>query len=396
MTEVSNTDITKIKFFKMDEAINASIDSKTVFIIANETKNREGRVGRFYTVFPSFKHFLASREKYSHCHEILVNHKNNIPNNKGRLVFDFDIKGIDIPKTFKKQIESTIYEVIERYFTGINPEIFEYVWSTSQNPDKFSKHLTVKNLYFDNWLEMSRIFYKLFSLVWDETNIWIDSRKLIDAQIVRNRASLRMVGSSKINGYPLTFDNDKHLLTDSLIRIYLKTQREKEQLVTKEHIKSSVFENVIPVDEENENDTYHCPNLNPTKIQKPVHPDAIYKMAFTMVEGLCPGVFKPGKVSGQYLVLLRQKPNRCLMSNRLHEAENAFLIITLEEDFYVIKFGCYRFCSRINANKTQIGCISANALIPMFHPNFEPKSKVIESKVTTTKKKTKPIVIELI
>ena len=115
----------------------------------------------------------------------------------------------------------------------------------SPNPNKFSKHLTVKNCYFDDWIKMSKVFYKLFCIIWDEKYLWIKSHHLIDMQIVRNKASLRMVGSSKLDGKALKFDNDKHVLTDSLIRIYQKKLREAEQLVTKAHIKDAVFDNVI-------------------------------------------------------------------------------------------------------------------------------------------------------
>ena len=82
--------------------------------------------------------------------------------------------------------------------------------------------------------------------MWDEKYLWIKSIKLIDFQIVRNRGSLRMVGSTKIsNGYPLIFDNEKHKLTDSLIKIYFKDRRDEEQLITSHNINPHVFENIL-------------------------------------------------------------------------------------------------------------------------------------------------------
>lgn len=209
--------VTNIKYFSIEDAIKAPINSRTVFIIANERITKTGHIGRYYTIFPTFKEFLKNREKYKHCHEILVDHNNNKPNPSGRLVFDFDIKTNDeenslkneivVPKNFKKQIENIIIDVIESYFNGVDVNKIEFIWSTSQNPKKISKHLTVKNLYFDDWINMSKIFYQLFCILWDNTYLWIKSDKLIDFQIVRNRGSLRMVGSSKIGGNPLIFDN---------------------------------------------------------------------------------------------------------------------------------------------------------------------------------------------
>nr|URM62083.1 DNA primase small subunit [Mimivirus sp.] len=236
MSDTIKRKISVEKFYKLDDAINSKINSNTVFILANERIAKDGNIGRYYVVFPSFKLFLKNREKYPNCHEIFVNHINNKIDQAGRLVFDFDIKyeqNIKIPKNFKQQIQDTIYNVVTNYYNHVNPEILEFVWSSSQNPKKLSKHLTVKNMYFDNWIIMSKIFYKLFCSEWDRKYLWISSSKLIDFQIVRNKASLRMVGSTKIDGTPLVFDDNIYSLSDSLIRIYLKNQRDKEQLITK-------------------------------------------------------------------------------------------------------------------------------------------------------------------
>jgi hypothetical protein len=376
--------ITAIKYFSIKDALKAPILSKTVFIIANERVTKSEHIGRYYTVFPTFKEFLKNREKYKHCHEILVDHNNNKPNPAGRLVFDFDIKTINnkkdspkdgfiIPKKFKIQIENTIIEVIEKYFNDINIDCLEFIWSTSQNPKKFSKHLTVKNLYFDNWINMSKIFYQLFCIVWDETYLWIKSSKLIDFQIVRNRGSLRMIGSTKIGGYPLTFDNENHKLTDSLIRIYLKKQKEDEQMVTKDNINKSVFENVLCDDISETSEQFITINFQPKKTEKPAHDKEIYIKAYEIYNIISPGVFKMGKINGEVLSLIRIKANKCLMSGKIHEQENAFLIINRKEYEYSVNFGCYRFCY---IKKTVfIGSISIDNLIVMINPNFEPPSK---------------------
>ena len=135
------------KCFSIDDAINVPMDTKTVFIIANERTTKKGHIGRYYMVFPSFKFFLKNRNKYKHCHEILIDHKNNETNCAGRLVFDFDIKtsetGLNglpkkIPDNFKEIIENTVYEVIEKYFNNVDSDKFVFVWSTSSNPNKFS------------------------------------------------------------------------------------------------------------------------------------------------------------------------------------------------------------------------------------------------------------------
>lgn len=387
--------ITSIKYFKIDDAINASINSKTVFIIANERITKSGHIGRYFTIFPSFKSFLRQRKKYKYCHEIMVDHVNSKPNLAGRLVFDFDIKKKDennkkihIPKDFKEQIEDIIIEVIDRYFVGVNTEIIDFVWSTSQNPEKFSKHLTVKNLYFDNWITISKIFYKLFCLVWDEKYLWIKSNKLIDFQIVRNRGSLRMVGSAKINGYPLVFDDKKHKLTDSLIRIYFKNKRDTEQLVKYNNINSYVFENVLYeniVQPECENEiNLVIGEKKRNKIQDMVYNKKIYEKAFDVYNKINPGIFEMGKICGDRISLMRKKSHKCLISGKVHDNENAFckIIKDNENTLYSIKFGCYRGCHRNHL--IYIASISEDGTFVMYSPEYE--------ETITTKNKKKNIV----
>lgn len=377
--------VSDIKYFTIEDILKAPVNTKTAFIIANERITSKGHVGRYYTIFPAFQEFLNNRNKYKHCHELLVDHKHNKPDLSGRLVFDFDIKTSClqndniIPTKFKDQIEDIVVAVVEKYFVDVDTDKFEFIWSTSQNPKKFSKHLTVKNLCFDNWIYMSKTFYKLFCILWDEKYLWIKSCKLIDFQIVRNRASLRMVGSSKINGFPLIFDNEKHTLSDSLIRVYSEKDRKKEQIVTRKNIISYVFDCVIY---ENTDDISAEQSFKigcyPKKIERPVYDKIVYEKAYHIYNVIHPNVFKMGKINGRTVTLIRKKPYKCLMSGRLHESENAFIRIHQDNGLYVIEFGCFRYCYR---KKTIcIGSISIDNLIVMIHPNFGPPAKATNKK----------------
>lgn len=382
-----NKSITDTPYFKMDDAINSLIDSKTAFIIANERLKKNGETGRYYTVFATFKDFLKQREQFPHCHEILLDHKNSKPNLAGRLVFDFDIEGINdededkritVPKKFKSQIEDTILEVLEKYFNNLDINRLEFVWLTSKNPKKFSKHLTVKNLYFDNWISMSKTFYQLFSIVWDEKYLWIKAKNLLDFQIVRKNASLRMVGSKKINGYPLVFDDKKYKLCDSLIRIYFKNQRLQEQMVTIDNINSGVFENVLEEPISDNAMQIRIMDLSFGKMVEPTFEKKVYDKAYELHYMLQPGVFTMGKISDNILSLQRNKNNsdgkkikaKCLLSGKLHENENAFLIVKKEPDVYTVHFGCNRFCNHIKT--INIGSFTIDNMMIMLHPNFEP------------------------
>src|ERR1044071_6363767 len=344
-----------IKYYSADDAVNSPIPTKAGFIIASDRKKESGKIGRYFTVFPTFKDFLIHRNEFLNSHEILLDHIKCKPNMSGRLVFDFDIKEKNIPTNFKSHVEKIICLVIKKYFRDVNVDLFVYVWSTSENPTKFSKHLTVKGLHFDNWMELSSVFYKLFYVEWKKKYDWIDPTDLVDFQIIRNKTSLRMVGSSKIGGFPLVFDNAAHKLTDSLIRIYFKNKRLSEQTITMSNLKPDLKINHMFPQHLNHLNHLNNVNTNPTKFKiisngivqeenKPTYSREVYQATFELFETYQSNVFTKGKIRGKYLTLIRIKPFNCLISNNHHENENAFLTINKHETFYSVTFGCFRKC----------------------------------------------------
>ncbi|CAH6421025.1 Hypothetical protein MVR_LOCUS244 [uncultured virus] len=323
------------RYYSVKDALAAPATSHSIFVIANERATKEGGVGRYYTVFPSFKLFLTYRHKFPHCHELLVDHPNNKPITAGRLVFDFDIKkkadGKTIPKGFKGQIEDIILEVCEQYFEDIDTSRFIYIWSSSSNPNKVSKHLTVKHLYFDDWIKLSKIFYQLFSITWDAKYKWIQAEKLIDTQIIRRHGSLRMVGSTKIGGFPLTFDDTSHTLTDSLIRIYSKTERKSEQLVCVSNLADGVLEDVLEWAEPKVS-SHTSSTHTDHEACDPAYPLEVFKSAFDMYDETHKGIFSMGKINGHHMSLIRQQPSKCAISGRQHDSDNAYLLVFNDAD----------------------------------------------------------------
>jgi hypothetical protein len=192
-----------------------------------------------------------------------------------------------------------------------------------------------------------------------------------------------MVGSSKLDGYPLTMDDETHKLKDSLIRIYSKKDRNIEQLVTKNNINQSVFINVLYEPQTETSDQYTKIYFNPHKIEKPLYDQNIYDIAFEIYNKINPGVFKIGKISGKVLSLIRVKASKCLLSGKLHEHENAFLAINKGDTSYSVRFGCFRYC--YYKKSIYIGLITIDNLITIIDPNFEPSSLKL-------KKKTKKII----
>jgi hypothetical protein len=380
----------KQKFFSMDEAINTFVNTRTVFIISNEYTKKSGSTGRYYTVFPTFKDFLDNRDKYAHCHEILLDHKNNKPNMAGRLVFDFDIKDVTVPDDFTTQVETTIVDVINKYFRDVDTTRFMYVWSTSPNILKVSKHLTVKNLYFDDWINFSKLFYNWFGLIWEKKYRWIKSLDLVDSQIARIKGSLRMVGSSKIGGQVLELDDPQFQLSDSLIRIYFKNQREAEQLVTKDNLLNP---NDLEISSDGDAEATDSESFNHMSFKsdnhkqiEPIYKSKVYDVAFELLNELQPNVFEIGNISGNRLDLIRLKAHPCLLSNKCHENENAFLFINDNGTIYDIRFGCRRGRNCCPRKTVSIGNLTANKLMKVPNLDFEYLKAKTKSKANPNSK----------
>jgi hypothetical protein len=406
------------RFYSLKEACDADVSSDAPYIIANERLTKTGELGRYFVVFESFKDFLNVRSMHQHCHEILVSHKKikSKYTKHGRLVFDFDIKkkmynDEFVSPTFKEDVENVIISVIEMYFCNVSLKKLEFIWSSSAHDQKFSKHLTVKNLCFNDWIEMSKTFYKLFIRIWDFQHKWIKGSELIDMQIVRKSASLRMVGSSKIGGSVLTMDDPNHSLIDSLIRMpYKILVKKNEQFVSNDNYNKSIIDDIIeesstkadincannieePVydicgyqicvnsSEDEDDEEYTNKNVfismnvginKPQKINAKniQYQDEVYENAFEMVSRLIPGVFKIGTASGEYLTLLRQGESMCLLSGKTHERENAFIRIVVNGMFYNIRYGCYRDCA---GDKKSVSIGSMYMFKDIFYFNYLPQ-----------------------
>nr|QZX42659.1 DEAD helicase [Mimivirus sp.] len=353
--------------YSINEASTCSINSEKPFIIANEITSKKGK-SRNYTVFNKFTTFLKKRHNYQYSHEILIDHSSYVNNSGidmmrqgGRLLFDFDIKydeGRIIPINFKQQVESIVYKVIEKCFNDINAQKIIFVWSSCNNSIKLSKHLTIKNLYFYDWIVYSRFFYQKFIKTWNKTYFWIKGEDVIDKQIIRKNTSMRMVGSYKIGGNKLKFDSYNHTLEDSLIRIYRKSLMQKEQIVYQNNIKEKYINKYIVQNNKSYSEivsTRKYINLITSDVDTDDFRD-IHDKIIQFVNIEAPGVFSIGNINGNYINLTRLKPYRCILSGKIHDSENAYIIVLQNHNIIDIMFGCYRNCHKDKLKK--IGTIT--------------------------------------
>lgn len=181
-----------------------------------------------------------------------------------------------------------------------------------------------------------------------------------------------MTGSSKLNGFILELDDKSHTLQDSLIRIYFGQQKKNEQTVGHDNILPLVFSYILK--EGTKNDILSSfissvPSFS-NKLEAPCYDIIVYQKAYEMYNSIHPEVFKMGKINGKYMLLIRLKSNNCLISSKIHDHENGFMIIDKEEDVYLIRFGCYRYCGK--TKYIQIGSMTVDNLVVMFNDNFQP------------------------
>ena len=195
-----------------------------------------------YYNFPNFNEFLMARTTNKYLHEIICYQNNfdtkNIYANRkdGRLCFDFEIKefpNINVEK-WKLDVESIIKQTSLVLYTNFDVAKIKFVWSTSNSPGKISKHLTVAGIWYENWLPMSRHFYKHFENIWNNKFDYCHTDYFLDKYLIKPYAMLRFVGSVKPNGTDILFLDDENIMfEDSMVRPRVPWKNSSEQTISR-------------------------------------------------------------------------------------------------------------------------------------------------------------------
>lgn len=339
------------------------------FLIAHECSksykdNKTGEIKektREYFAFDDIYQFLENRERFPHSHEIVWD-RYVANKQQGRLVFDFDyttpwygIKPQWVSPTFQKDIEALIIKVFQTYYLDVDTDKFQFVWLTSDTKEKWSKHLVVKNAFFDNdWKEQSIVFYNLMLALADkEKQFLVATENLIDEQVIRNNATMRMVGCSKLQGKTLVIDEpEKYDFFDSLIQLYRGEEVINEQTISFTNLNKKLLE------EEKEKDvaiSIKCPYFKEAfrhsgiDLSQQFETDGVEldeeegRLAFDVLNEQYPGMFKYKNVIGSMVNLERCKSAPCPISGKIHDNENAFLIVGKYNN---VHFCCRRGCKK--------------------------------------------------
>jgi len=420
MEEVSNCDSEAVRPFIIANERKFDIDAVTIERAKAEKKKIKER-SFYYIIFDSFDEFLENRQRFPFCHETFIDHRNTLQDNsfnnpkweiKGRLAFDFDIKPknlkipnllqlngyqvceIDmnnilllaslIPKDFKERVQKIIYETVDEMFVDVDHSKFKFVWMSSKNSSKlFSKHLVVKNLYFEDRVSMTKLFNMIFIKRWNVDNDWIDGNDLVDGGITNNK-QFRMLGSYKLENPECVLELDVSdditnifSFTDSLIRIYRKKDEKEEQLVHTYQVRNNVIpnfkrDNLFTVSKETgeiELTLFNkLPELKGVKGLKNnrfyemmskqeydirdistknylAFPYEIYKCAFDALCNIYPGAYKINKIKDNRIETYRNFESYCVICKENHINNNIFLSISTgngnNSSLYYVYYRCW-------------------------------------------------------
>lgn len=337
-----------------------------------ETKDYKTRTRNFYA-FDSIDDFLQDRGNYPHAHEVTFNRY--AEHQQGRLVFDFDfeepwfgLKPKFVCPTFERDIETLVKDTFERFYIDVDASRFVFVWLVSDIEEKWSKHLIVKNAHFaDNWKLQSKIFYQLMLGLVAERGMFptIKTDDLIDLQVARSNATMRMCGSSKMKNLKvlrLELPSDATFF-DTLIQLYRREDIRVEQNIYLEQINRSTLDRIMSsaslvgampneriskshfieacllcdIDMTKHND---FSNENITDAEARLAFEA-FELYYKHAHGTSVTGFVVKNVIGTLINLERRIPTKCLISGKVHDNENAYLSVFADKS---VHFHCRRGC----------------------------------------------------
>jgi hypothetical protein len=323
---------------------------------------------RVYYAFDSIQEFERVRKDFPNAHEVIWNRYTS-DKQQGRLIFDFDfdepwagVKPNFVPKDFEKRIQEVVVSTFTKFYSGVDTSKFVWVWLVSDTEDKWSKHLVVKNAFFSHdWKAQMVIFYNLFLSVASRSGHFSITpfEKLIDAQVARNAATMRMCGSSKIGGKVLRLESPADAsFEDTLIQLHTYKTIKAEQNITEAQLRKDVLSQLFfDKPEEVMKDRFLKAGCEKCYIDLSSYYESssdiivtqeLAMEAFEAFEAqycetfgvLKQDVFALGPASSQYVVLKRLRSAPCMISGKVHDAEHACLIVNSSS----ILFYCRRDC----------------------------------------------------
>lgn len=306
------------------------------FIVQEELVSDEG--GRRYLIFKDLNEYIRNLQFYNTCHEVLIN-KDSDSDIMGFFALDIDLPLMK-DNSWYKDIEYAIAKVLYKQYNHI-PPIVRYIWLTSGNSTKTSRHLLVQDIILTHWREqMHYIIPHLKSLLRTPLSDGIDDG------IYRKSGSLRLPLNSKvkngIKGVPLTFDEpNKYNFRDGLIQIRKDNIAtiSKSKIYSPSMYKQSFIETPYIKPIISSKIEFNSTLPNKSDINK------VIDTWNTYTKGIDTGL-EIGEIQDDVIFIKRVKSGKCLISSKVHDSIGGILFIS--NNPYTVKFHCFRKCMRNN------------------------------------------------
>lgn len=341
------------KFFTLKHAMEYR--KSPAVIIAQECDQeyiRDGVIAkrtREYLVFKSMAAYYELINKYPHCHEVI--HRDTDGLVTGRIIFDFDFKTSKIKDDFMFSIEQTVIDTFNTFYVDVPVSQIEFVWQrTEHQSGKYSRHLTIKGLDLSkDWVIQLRIFYDLFEMVARNSGRfeYITEEDLIDKQVARENATMRMPLNSKLGGKPLIFLDNKYNFFDGLVTQHIYDDIVGDYAINEDNYNMEAIKDIkylykkyFVVEEK--------PSINPIVCSMP---SITSRLRSIMLMPKFKNIFEVNKITDNRIDLIRKNSSICPISGRRHDNDNAFLIWDIKERKFM--FFCRRGC-RTEKDKSYI------------------------------------------
>lgn len=306
---------------------------------------------RHFTYFDSFieciQTMLKVQEDKRCFHEVVLEFRNQ------KMRFDIDIKKTEeitdeMVQLFFDNLIQTTMDVYAEIGYQLIPEKHILVFSSHGNT-KWSYHIIIDGFYCENCQESMALFKLIHSRLPNGkagsslTNEWLDG------SIYNPNHSLRMLLSSKSGRVKKLEKIWKFKGKDVHFEYSEKPRNEKHQMVLEfERSFISLTENCFPIPKLTKKDPNHIPS---EKINEEVS-DYAYRL-FCSVYG---NVFKFSGMVSNFILLKRTEASGCPICDRVHEHENAFLVIKKHpEQNGMSRHEIFFNCRRTNGKMISIG-----------------------------------------
>lgn len=280
-------------------------------------------------------------------HEIVLEKRNQ------KMRFDIDVKKTEKTKDedvkiFMDDLIESIIEVYGEFGYKIIPEKHILLFS-SHGKEKWSYHIVIDGFYCETCQESLALFKKITGNMRSDRMNNKETINWLDSSIYSANHSLRILGSVK-GGRQKVLEKCWRFKDKEIFFEYSQEPRNEKHRIVMEFERSfiSLTENCFPI-----------PNLvvkNDHIYENKTIDEEISDYAFRLFRSLYGDVFKYDKTIYNFVLLERDVASGCPICDRVHENENAFLIIkSLKSEIGKTRHEIFFCCRRSDGKKLLIG-----------------------------------------